>query len=159
MSRAMSKPGVRRPKSLRNRRDIILRRVAVDDSTGCWIWIGAKSGTGYGSLRFDNKGWSAHRFSYEAFHDVSLSRTDVVMHMCDVPLCVNPDHLAVGTHCDNMRDCISKRRHAHKIKDDGIAYMRDAVARGESPTLIARTLGVSVRTVWDFKYRKWVERT
>ena len=72
---------------------------------GCWIWTGSKNRDGYG--RFYHT--SAHRASYEIFKGgipVGIS----VLHSCDNPSCVNPNHLWLGTQADNMHDCIAKGR-------------------------------------------------
>jgi DNA-binding Xre family transcriptional regulator len=72
---------------------------------GCWLWTGAKDGCGYG--RYGND--AAHRFSF-ALHKHEIEPGLCVMHTCDEPSCVNPDHLTLGTQADNMRDMASKGR-------------------------------------------------
>lgn len=69
----------------------------------CWFWIGGVSGDGYGAFWTGTRLVGAHRFSYE-LHVEPLRRGLQVRHSCDQPLCVNPDHLIVGTNTDNMRD-------------------------------------------------------
>ena len=80
---------------------------------GCWRWTGAKTnGYGYLTLGGRNSGLiRAHRFSYE-FHFGPIPHGLVVRHKCDNPECTNPDHLEVGTHQDNMKDIVLRRRHA-----------------------------------------------
>lgn len=85
---------------------LFLEKVNKTDS-GCWIWTGAKSSRGYGY--FQNI--RAHRFSYE-YHREKIPSGKIVMHKCDVPLCVNPEHLIVGTYADNSHDRDSKGRTA-----------------------------------------------
>lgn len=72
---------------------------------GCWIWMRGATGDGYGSFR----GMRAHRYSWQMQYGEIPPDMDV-LHRCDVPLCVNPDHLFLGTHTDNMRDKIAKGR-------------------------------------------------
>lgn len=82
--------------------------VPVTES-GCWLWTG--SSNRYGHLRVPSaaKAFRAHRVSYE-LHKGSIPKGMNVLHRCDVTLCVNPDHLFIGTQTDNMRDMIAKSR-------------------------------------------------
>lgn len=81
---------------------------------GCWVWMGAIRGRGYGSFhvgtKSDRKNMGAHRVAWFMRHG-HLPASDVdVCHECDNPLCVNPAHLFLGTRSDNMKDCGSKGR-------------------------------------------------
>lgn len=82
--------------------------------TGCWLWIGGCETRGFPFLRYGRiwvKGRTlvAHRVSYE--HHIGPVPTGMkVLHKCDVPLCVNPAHLMLGTSRDNTHDMISKGR-------------------------------------------------
>lgn len=71
---------------------------------------------GYGLFQFGDKGKKtkilAHRLSYELRYDVLLSKDQLVLHRCDTPACVNPKHLFLGTHEDNVRDMVNKNRQA-----------------------------------------------
>jgi hypothetical protein len=71
---------------------------------------------GYGSIRKTEGGikkqYLAHRLSYAEANNVELNSNQVIMHSCDVPNCVNPRHLSLGTHADNSRDKVSKGRQA-----------------------------------------------
>ena len=87
--------------------------VPVTES-GCWIWLGASNGR-YGIIwnpRNGKKYTMAHRVSYE-MHKGQIPDEMLVCHTCDVGLCVNPDHLFLGTQVDNMQDMISKGRKAY----------------------------------------------
>lgn len=80
----------------------------------CWLWSGAPTSTGYGKLAFPGGGWqSAHRFSWE-LHNGPVPDGLQVLHHCDVPLCVNPSHLFLGTHLDNMADMRAKGRYTNR---------------------------------------------
>ena len=82
----------------------------VDTATGCWNWIGSSCVTGYGQLFFNGKLMRAHRFSYQQFVGPLLDNK-YVLHKCDNPACVNPEHLFLGTQQDNMSDkCIKGRQ-------------------------------------------------
>lgn len=80
----------------------------ADTHTGCWIWTRLKS-RGYGIITVNRRNKLAHRFSYERYVG-SIPDGMHVCHRCDVPACVNPAHLFVGTQRDNMNDMDSKGR-------------------------------------------------
>ena len=77
--------------------------------SGCWIWKGASLKAGYGVIKFKTKMVLAHRLSYEMSKG-SIPAGMQVCHRCDVPSCVNPNHLFVGTNSDNCVDKVLKGR-------------------------------------------------
>ena len=79
-------------------------------TSGCWLWTGPKSWTGYGDFYIGKKKIRAHRYSYEKF--VGPIGDLYVCHRCDVRLCVNPEHLFTGTNQDNVDDMVRKGRNA-----------------------------------------------
>lgn len=83
-------------------------RVEKQDS-GCWIWHGCKDGAGYGYVSLMSRPVSAHRIAYR-FAKGDIQKGMEVCHSCDTPLCVNPDHLFLATHEQNMRDMRGKGR-------------------------------------------------
>ncbi len=78
-------------------------------SKDCWIWQGAKERHGYGHFRDDGKDHRAHRYAYELANG-PIPAGMHVLHKCDVMACVNPTHLRLGTHQENMLDCKHKKR-------------------------------------------------
>jgi len=76
----------------------------------CWLWNGAKNWAGYGRLKFERSYFLAHRLAYAATKGV-VPKGMRVLHRCDTPACVNPDHLFLGSQADNVRDMCSKGRH------------------------------------------------
>lgn len=71
---------------------------------GCWLWTGALTKFGYGSLGvMGRRGLKAHRVSFSAFHG-PIPEGMCICHTCDVRSCVNPNHLYAGTMQDNIND-------------------------------------------------------
>jgi hypothetical protein len=86
-------------------------KIAFAGPDDCWLWTAATSGNGYGQVKARGKMRQAHREAYEDEHGPCSADGLVVRHRCDTPLCVNPDHLEIGTHADNSRDRVGRGRH------------------------------------------------
>jgi hypothetical protein len=134
-----------------------------EPNSGCWLWLGAVNRLGYGLVtrRSASKAIFAHRAAYIAAHG-SIPQGMDILHRCDTPLCVNPDHLFSGTHTDNMRDMIRKGRH---VALRGEAHWAARITAGDAlairasnkphATLAAR-YGISKHTVHTIRSnRSW----
>lgn len=104
--------------------------------TGCWEWQGTTNDYGYGVFLLPGeKPIRAHRFSYEQIHG-PIPHGCIIMHTCDNPPCVNPDHLRLGTKADNNRDTAIKRRHHYgtdhwngRLTDEQVKDIRASTER------------------------------
>ena len=103
------------------------RHIAYEPNSGCWLWTGVVSGFGYGRMTIGSRAggakrrqWSTHRLSYAHFRG-PIPDGLLVCHRCDVPACVNPDHLWLGTQSENLLDMSSKGRHAAAAKPERVS--------------------------------------
>jgi hypothetical protein len=153
-------------------KDIMFRfwsRVCITDS--CWNWTGAKRKNGYGQMRYyRGPGYcpviKVHRFAYEMYFG-PIPDGMCVLHHCDNPACVRPDHLFLGTQADNMKDMNRKGRHgkgpetkygedapSSKLTSKQVIEMRWLAAQGYSSAKIAKMYGVAQQTAWDAIVRR-----
>lgn len=85
-------------------------KVDKNSASGCWLWTASTfGGNRYGSFSIKGIDYSAHRVSYELYVGVDPGKLNV-LHECDNGLCVNPNHLFLGTHKENMEDRGKKGR-------------------------------------------------
>lgn len=82
---------------------------------GCWQFTGAKDKDGYGLVYLNGKQYKAHRIAVDCYDS-----TKIVMHWCDYPSCVNPCHLKIATHYDNVHDMINKGRNNFFLSNNRI---------------------------------------
>lgn len=84
-----------------------------DAASGCVLWMRSKNRKGYGQVRIAGRLFIASRLAWEVANG-PIPAGMMVLHHCDVPSCVNPEHLFLGTNSDNQRDSVAKGRHAMK---------------------------------------------
>lgn len=129
-------------------------RYLVDTGTGCWNWTGSKNAKGYGVIagelngkRYTKKGQQmlAHRVSWVLFRgeipDSDAAHGTVVMHICDNPACVNPQHLKLGTQSENVLDMIQKERRPRRTTPKGVEHWNSAFKSQADIDLICSTVG------------------
>ena len=127
--------------------------------TGCWIWLGA--GDRYGYIVVEGKVWLAHRFSY-ILHCDEIPIGEQVLHSCDNGLCVNPNHLFLGSQQDNMDDKVAKDRQAKgsnvgtsKLTNDEVLEIRRLCEEGQMLQYeIAEMFNVDPKTITNIKLRR-----
>lgn len=130
------------------------QRSSDDD---CWIWRGPVH-LGYGLFKVKGKNVRAHRFAYENFNG-PIPKGLLIRHKCDVRSCVNPRHLEVGSHQDNMNDCCERKRIDSVLSLEEVTAIRTALT--ENPYYginkdLAEKYGVSPQTICDIKNgRSW----
>jgi len=125
----------------------------VPDRAGCWNFTGHKNPRGYGLFSWKGKQMLAHRFSW-LHHKGDIPEGHGVLHHCDNPSCVSPDHLFTGTHADNMADMYKKgrshdrtaNRNAAKLTVEETLAIRSDCRRQVD---IAADYGISQQTVSD----------
>ena len=128
---------------------------------GCWEWIGAKSKPwrgrlSYGYFRFYGHQTKAHRVAYRLVKGV-IPNGMYVLHRCDNPPCVRPDHLFLGTLKDNMADCREKgrKRYAYKLTPEQILEIRQRYTpRKISQRMLAKEYNVNPLTIFKILKRK-----
>lgn len=121
----------------------------VKKTETCWLWLGYVSPSRrYGQFRVSltNKFILAHRYSYELVFG-PIPKGMNLLHKCDNPICVNPEHLTPGTQKDNMLDSASKGRMAKKLTANDIPIIRSLKSAGISESEIAKTFRVSRRLI------------
>ncbi|RUR38499.1 HNH endonuclease [Vreelandella populi] len=125
----------------------------VDEESGCWLWQAAKRSTGYGAMKVGGLKESAHRISYTVFKG-PIPEGLWVLHKCDNPQCVNPNHLFAGTPLANSQDMHAKGRQRYvgqKGKDNPRSVLTEnqvkevikLIAKGMTNRAIANRFGVS----------------
>lgn len=134
--------------------DLLKFSMPVTES-GCWIWIGGlRNRDGYGQISVGRRNKLAHRVAYEIANGAIPAET-CVCHRCDVPSCVNPAHLFLGTIGANNRDrdakgrtAIGNRNGKSKLKT---AWIPD-IKRSRAPdAFLAEICGVTPAAIWHVR--------
>lgn len=129
----------------------------VERSDSCWEWTGARDQKGYGALVWAGRVHGSHRIAWELTNGPITDGLHV-LHRCDNPPCVRPDHLFLGTHRDNMRDrdrkgrLVNLRGEQHpqaRLTDAQVAEVRARRAAGATTVALAAEYGVGQKNISD----------
>lgn len=141
----------RMQKTLRERLD---EKWIPEPNSGCWLWTGAADRHGYGRMSVKRDGrWrqlGAHQVSWETYRGERGGLC--VLHRCDNPACVNPDHLFLGTMSDNSRDMVRKGRNGAVTKPGSMKGNRGWPERCPDRWLATRPRGERnghAKLTWD----------
>ena len=140
----------------------------VNKTEGCWLWTRSITNSGYGDIGRTpyEKGWLAHRLSW-AIHNGPILDGLYVLHTCDVRLCVNPDHLFLGTHQDNMNDMEEKGRRrvlsgekspVHRLTDKQIREIRaryEGIPYHNNSRELAQEFGITWQYAQQLSRKEW----
>ena len=139
-----------------------MQHVNVNTLNSCWLWTGQIRKDGYGLFSPGSK--RAHKISWQLFKG-PIDKGLWVLHKCDVKNCVNPDHLFLGTHQDNMNDMASKNR-VKRVRGEKVFGAKltkekalEIKSSNEDWNNLANKYGVSVWTIRDIKVGttwKWI---
>jgi len=132
--------------------DLLLPR--IEKTQTCWLWTGGRFNDGYGSVWYEGKSMGVHRLTY-LLNKGSIPEGHVIRHACNTPLCVNPEHLEVGTHQDNINDKVRANRQA-KGGEHGRAKLTPEQAKEIrcsplSNPVLGKLYGVDRRTCYAIK--------
>lgn len=129
----------------------------------CWPWQAFRNPLGYGMVRFDGRSMLAHRVSWMLTHGDPGALC--VLHRCDNPPCVNPEHLWLGTRADNTADMCAKQRDRHpageahgraQLTRATVDQIRAAFRSGKRQVDIATELGIPKGRVYQIvRGRQW----
>jgi hypothetical protein len=129
-----------------------------EPNSGCLLWTGATNSHGYGIFTRNCQNFYAHRVALE-LASRALQKGECACHRCDNPYCINPEHLFIGSHADNMRDATRKGRlrfvnaprgeshHSAKLNAEKAAAIRLEIQGGATMASLARAYGVSASSV------------
>ncbi len=123
---------------------------------GCWGWKGGRQSNGYGAIWYNGRMIHASRASW-IIHRGPIPEGAEVMHICDNPVCSNPDHLMLGSHQQNMTDCKNKGRAGYisrpgesnpcaKLDEKKVIYLRQQYAGGRTIKSLAKELNINYST-------------
>lgn len=126
-------------------------QIQPEPNSGCWFWLGAATkarklaGVGYGVVNARPLPLQyTHRIAYETIHGLGSAAGRMVLHSCDIPLCVNPDHLSLGDHRKNAAEAVARGRTARGMRrsstltDDNVREIRKLATTATQSTIAAR---------------------
>ena len=140
-------------------------KVAKKSDDECWEWQAYKHPQKHYGYFYVNKRYRnvrAHRIAYELTYG-KISKEAQVLHKCDNPSCVNPTHLFIGTHQDNVNDKVNKGRQMKgeqqplsKLTNENVKYIKQSLKNGVAKVQLAKQFNVDYYTIYYIeKGRLW----
>lgn len=126
-------------------------KVPMREEGKCWLWHGAMLKGGYGQIKIAGTPVQAHRFAW-SFVNGEIPEGMVIRHTCDNPSCVNPSHLLLGTHKDNVADKYARHRNHSQIGSDNncsklteadVVEIKYRLSEGEKQKDVAKVFGIT----------------
>lgn len=136
------------PREIVKFRQIIESKSIPEPNSGCHLWLKCTIPKGYGWQNIRGTQTAAHRIAYAAYVG-PIPRLMQVCHRCDVPQCVNPDHLFLGTIAENQNDKGRKHRSWMRFRPEEILEMRGYRKMGLTGQQIADLFDCATSTVYD----------
>jgi hypothetical protein len=124
----------------------------VNKTETCWLWTASIDLKGYGQFGLGGSGniGLVHRLSWSAVNG-PIPKDKEILHRCDHPACVRPDHMRLGTHAENMAEMSERRRSHHgalhkrsHLNDEAIKVIRFLAARGVQCKQLSEAYGISL---------------
>lgn len=138
-------------------KEILLNSIIISESN-CWDWKKSKNKSGYGQIMFKRKSCLAHRISWIIFKDEIIDKSNV-LHKCDNPSCINPDHLFLGTQQDNIKDMFNKKRSKwQKLSKEDVVNIRLMFSKNVDRLEIVKKYKISLSNLCQIlKNQIWKE--
>lgn len=137
-----------------------------EPNSGCWLWVGSTCHKGYGLIFFKTRQKTAHRVSWQLFRG-EIPSPLWVLHKCDTPACVNPDHLYLGDVKRNVLDAMERGRlknpplhvgeahHFTRLTEKIVQEIRQRYATGKiGQRDLAQQYGVRQSSIWAIVNRR-----
>jgi hypothetical protein len=129
----------------------------ITKTESCWLWKNPSHPFGYGRFKFNNKIQLAHRVSYKLYNR-DITSSECVLHKCDNPGCVNPDHLFLGSRKDNALDRTMKGRTLRGSQVPTSIFKEQDILDIRSSSLsinqLAKQYNTGYGTIWTIVKRK-----
>jgi hypothetical protein len=131
------------------------------DATRCWLWGHTTTKAGYGQVQIAHSRHYAHRIAWQLANGRPANASLEILHSCDTPQCVNPEHLQEGTHADNLNEASARDRmqkgadrHNTSLTDETVREIRQALANGKTGQWVSQTYNIAPMTVSKIKHRQ-----
>lgn len=124
---------------------------AIREPNGCWLWAGAVA-RDYGVVQFKKKAWRAHRLAWTLANKRPIPEGLYILHTCDEPLCIRPDHLYTGTQSDNMKDAYARGRWVRKGQPGGEAHAMAKLTENDVDVIRKRLLAGETQARLSLEY-------